>query len=53
MPLMMDDGIDVDDLFGDTAGLDLVQSTIPKGLLLRLEELCLNGCCQYDSFLNR
>ena len=40
----MDDGLD--DLFGDGAPLQLPEP-LPKGLLQRIDELYLSGCCQY------
>ncbi|KAL2785045.1 mediator of RNA polymerase II transcription subunit 16 [Aspergillus keveii] len=51
MPLMMEDGINVDDLFGENASLDLGlptgNSTVSaKGLAQRLDEMRLLGCCQ-------
>lgn len=50
MPLMMDDNIDVDDLFGDPGSLELgLHSPSPaKGLPQRLDELRLLGCCRYE-----
>lgn len=51
--MMMDESLDVDDLFGDPASLDLgLTSSTPstvKGLSQRLDELRLFGCCQYVS----
>ncbi|KAI9041628.1 mediator of RNA polymerase II transcription subunit 16 [Aspergillus affinis] len=46
--MMMDDGINVDDLFGEPASLELglPSSTSIKGLAQRLDELRLSGCCQ-------
>ncbi|EEH45765.2 uncharacterized protein PADG_01915 [Paracoccidioides brasiliensis Pb18] len=49
MPLIMEDSIDVDDLFGDPTSLELgLEATAPtiKGLPQRLDELRLSGCCQ-------
>ncbi|KAL2817830.1 mediator complex, subunit Med16 [Aspergillus granulosus] len=51
MPLMMEGGINVDDLFGESTSLDLGlptgNSTGPaKGLSQRLDEMRLVGCCQ-------
>lgn len=50
MPMIMEDSIDVDDLFGDPTSLELglegTASTI-KGLPQRLDELRLSGCSQY------
>lgn len=49
MPLIMEDGIDVDDLFGDPTSLELGLSSAPatKGLAQRLDEMRRLGCCQY------
>jgi mediator of RNA polymerase II transcription subunit 16 len=52
---MMEDGINVDDLFGENASLDLGlppgNSTVSaKGLAQRLDEMRLLGCCQYVLF---
>lgn len=44
MPLVMDDGLD--DLFGEAAPLQLPEP-LSKGLLQRIDELSLGGCCQY------
>lgn len=48
MPMMMDDGINVDDLFGEPASLELglPTTTSTKGLAQRLDELRSLGCCQ-------
>lgn len=46
MPLIMDDGIDMDDLFGDEAPLQLPPTPPAKGLLQRVDESRLSGCCQ-------
>lgn len=56
MPIMMEEGIDVDDLFGDPSSLELGLAPAPatKGLAQRLDELRLLGCYQYvlhDCFL--
>jgi mediator of RNA polymerase II transcription subunit 16, fungi type len=40
------EGLDVDDLFGDPASLDLGLSP-PKGLAQRLDEMRQLGCCRY------
>lgn len=50
MPLMMDENIDVDDLFGDPGSLELgLHAPSPaKGLAQRLDELHLLGCCRYE-----
>lgn len=48
MPLIMDHGINVDDLFGEPGSLELgLSPTAPKGLAQRLDEMRLLGCCQY------
>lgn len=48
MPLMMDHSINVDDLFGEPASLELgLSSASTKGLVQRLDEMRLLGCCQY------
>ena len=44
MPLIMDDGLD--DLFGEGPTLQLPEP-LPKGLLQRVDEQNLSGCCQY------
>ena len=48
MPLIMEEGLDVDDLFGDPNSLDLGLSTAQptKGLAQRLDEMRLLGCCR-------
>ncbi len=46
MPLIMDDRLDIDDLFGDAAALQLPPTPPAKGLLQRVEESRLSGCCQ-------
>ncbi|PYI12583.1 mediator of RNA polymerase II transcription subunit 16 [Aspergillus sclerotiicarbonarius CBS 121057] len=49
MPLMMDDSINVDDLFGEPTSLELAlppSATTTKGLAQRLDEMRLLGCCQ-------
>jgi mediator of RNA polymerase II transcription subunit 16 len=53
MPLIMEDGINVDDLFGESTSLELgLPTSTPtastKGLAQRLDEMRLVGCCQYD-----
>ncbi len=45
MPLMMDDEMDMDDLFGD-GGLSLPSRPPTKELHQRLDELRTGGCCQ-------
>jgi mediator of RNA polymerase II transcription subunit 16 len=47
---MMDDNIDVDDLFGDPGSLELGlhTSSLAKGLAQRLDELHFLGCCRYE-----
>lgn len=58
MPMIMDDGINVDDLFGESASLELgLPATAPtsnstKGLAQRLDEMRLLGCCQYVIYLS-
>lgn len=48
MPLIMDHGINVDDLFGESTSFELGLSSPPtKGLAQRLDEMRLLGCCQY------
>lgn len=49
MPLIMEDSINVDDLFGEPSSLDLgLPSPVStKGLAKRLDEMRLSGCCQY------
>ncbi|KAE8150072.1 mediator complex, subunit Med16 [Aspergillus avenaceus] len=52
MPMIMDGSINVDDLFGESASLELglpsttPSSTATKGLAQRLDEMHLLGCCQ-------
>lgn len=48
MPLIMEEGLDVDDLFGDAATLELgLPAPQPtKGLAQRLDEMRLLGCCR-------
>ncbi|KAH8697294.1 putative RNA polymerase II mediator complex subunit Sin4 [Talaromyces proteolyticus] len=48
MPMIMDESLDVDDLFGDPASLDLGLSAPQptKGLAQRVDEMRLLGCCQ-------
>lgn len=46
MPLMMEDEMDMDDLFGDGAGLSLPSRPPSKELYQRLDELRGSGCCQ-------
>jgi mediator of RNA polymerase II transcription subunit 16 len=48
MPLIMEDGINVDDLFGETNSLALGLPPAPstKGLAQCLDEMRLLGCCQ-------
>ncbi|KAL4916259.1 mediator of RNA polymerase II transcription subunit 16 [Aspergillus aurantiobrunneus] len=51
MPLIMEDGINVDDLFGESTSLELglpasTSPTSTKGLAQRLDETRLIGCCQ-------
>ncbi len=46
IPLRMDDEMDMDDLFGDGAGLALPSRPPSKELHQRLDELRTGGCCQ-------
>ncbi|EED24095.1 RNA polymerase II Mediator complex subunit Sin4, putative [Talaromyces stipitatus ATCC 10500] len=48
MPLIMEEGLDVDDLFGDPNSLDLGLATAQptKGLAQHLDEMRLLGCCR-------
>jgi mediator of RNA polymerase II transcription subunit 16 len=46
MPLMMEDEMDMDDLFGDGTGLSLPSQPPSKELYQRLDELRGSGCCQ-------
>lgn len=49
MPLMMDDSINVDDLFGEPTSLELglpPSASSARGLAQRLDEMRLLGCCQ-------
>ncbi|KAH6719322.1 mediator of RNA polymeras-like protein II transcription subunit 16 [Leptodontidium sp. MPI-SDFR-AT-0119] len=46
MPLMMDDEMNMDDLFGDGGGLSLPSRPPTKELHQRLDELRASGCCQ-------
>ena len=62
----MEDGLD--DLFGDVGDVDVgdvdvgdvedghplhLPEPLPKGLLQRVDELALSGCCQYVANLQR
>ena len=48
MPLMMDDDMDIDDLFGDGTALSLPSRPPPSTeLIQRIDELRASGCCQY------
>jgi len=48
MPLIMDHGINMDDLFGESGSFELgLSPATPKGLAQRLDEMRLLGCCQY------
>ena len=55
---------DLDDLFGDVGDVEDVGDVgdghslhlpepLPKGLLQRVDELALSGCCQYVANLQR
>ncbi|KAI9825559.1 MAG: mediator complex subunit [Phylliscum demangeonii] len=47
MPLLMDDELDIDELFGEpTLALTPVLPPPPKGLAQRLDDLRTIGCCQ-------
>lgn len=47
MPLIMEEGINVDDLFGEPNSLELGLPASPiKGLAQCLDEMRLLGCCQ-------
>jgi mediator of RNA polymerase II transcription subunit 16 len=48
MPLIMEDGINMDDLFGEPNSLELGMSAASpiKGLAQCLDEMRLLGCCQ-------
>jgi mediator of RNA polymerase II transcription subunit 16 len=50
MPLMMDDEIDMDDLFGDGAALSLPSRPPSKELYQRLDDLRGSGCNQYVQY---
>lgn len=49
MPLMMDDDMDIDDLFGDGAGLSLPSRPPTKELYQRVDDMRTSGCCQFAS----
>lgn len=48
MPLMMEEEmeVDIDDLFGDGAGLAMPARPPSKELYQRIDELRASGCCQ-------
>ncbi|KAF5859321.1 mediator complex subunit [Aspergillus alliaceus] len=51
MPMIMDGGLNVDDLFGESGSLELglpstTTNASSKGLAQRLDEMRLLGCCQ-------
>ncbi|KAL4893963.1 mediator complex, subunit Med16 [Aspergillus ambiguus] len=48
MPMIMEDGINMDDLFGESASLELglTPTASTRGLPQRLDEMRLLGCCQ-------
>ncbi|KAK2624763.1 hypothetical protein QTJ16_005956 [Diplocarpon rosae] len=46
MPLMMDEEMDMDDLFGDGGGLSLPSRPPSTELRQRIDELRAGGCCQ-------
>ena len=45
MPLIMDDGLDMDELFGEEPTITLPPVPTAKGLVQRVEDLRLSGCC--------
>ena len=45
MPMIMDQ--EFDDLFGDSAALNLAPSPPAQGLRQRVDELQMTGCCQW------
>ena len=45
MPFIMDDGIDMDDLFGEEPVMTLSPLAPGKGLVQRVEEMRLSSCC--------
>lgn len=47
MPLMMDDDLEMDDLFGDGGGLTLPSQPPSKDLHQRVDEMRGSGSCQY------
>jgi mediator of RNA polymerase II transcription subunit 16 len=47
MPMMMEDEMDMDDLFGDGAGLSLPSRPPSKELYQRIDDLRGSGCSQY------
>lgn len=50
--MIMDQGLNVDDLFGESSSLELgLPGALPppKGLAQTLDEMRLLGCRQYDS----
>ena len=46
MPFIMDDQLDIDELFADDGALDLPRVPPTKALIQRVEELRNQGCCQ-------
>ncbi|RKF72818.1 Mediator of RNA polymerase II transcription subunit 16 [Golovinomyces cichoracearum] len=46
MPLMMEGGMDIDDLFGDVSGLSLSTRPSIREISQRVDELRTGGCCQ-------
>jgi mediator of RNA polymerase II transcription subunit 16 len=44
--------VDMDDLFGDGAGLALPARPPPRELFERMDELRASGCCQYVVILS-
>lgn len=41
----MDDGLDMDDLFGEEPVMSFAPAPPAKGLVQRVEEMRLGGCC--------
>ncbi|CAG8972316.1 hypothetical protein HYALB_00001718 [Hymenoscyphus albidus] len=52
MPLMMDEEMDMDDLFGDSAGLSIPSRPPSKELYQRVDDLRRSGCCQAIAWSN-
>ncbi len=45
-PAAMDNGINIDELFGENEDLSLSEPSVPKGLYQRIDELRTFGCRQ-------